>query len=85
MIDRHYYVRPDQDEQLRTLASRLGARPAALVREGIDLVIQKHRKAGDWLAETKKIRGLLKDDDGIETRLKEARESLDRPVDFSTQ
>ena len=78
MIDRHYYVRTEQDERLKRLADTLGKKPAQLVREGIDLVLEKHTSDHDWLAITRQIKGLLADDDGVEQRVLDARASLDR-------
>ncbi len=85
MIDRHYYVRSDQDENLKNLAKRLELKPAQLVRQGIDLVLQKHAASDDWLEKTRKIRGILKDDHNIEDNIINARKSMDRALDFTRQ
>lgn len=82
MIDRHYYVCPDQD---KNLALRLKLKPAQLVRQGIDLVLQKHTATDNWLDETRKIRGLLKDDPEIDGRVAKARKSMDRIFDPASQ
>lgn len=85
MIDRHYYVRSDQDEKLKSLALRLQMKPAQLVRQGIDLVLKKHAGSENWLEETRKIRGLLRDDTEINAKLSQARESLNRKIDFTAR
>ncbi len=83
MIDRHYYVRPDQDENLKNLALRLELKPAQLVRQGIDLVLQKHAASDNWLDKTRKIRGILKDNHDVEDNIANARKSMDRALDFT--
>lgn len=81
MIDRHYYVRHDQDMALKALAKRLNTKPAELVRRGIDMVIEDNNRSQDWLVEMRKIKGLLKDDSGVEGRIRDARNSFDRSMD----
>jgi len=85
MIDRHYYVRPEQDEKLKSLAARLNMKPAQLVRQGIDLVLQKHTATDNWLEETRQIRGLLKDDKQLDQQIARARKSMDRQIDPGRQ
>jgi len=78
MIGRFNDIRPDQYENLKKLTSQHQLKLAKLVRKGIDLVMKKQGAGENWLVETRKIRGVLENDVGLDEKFVEARRSINR-------
>ncbi len=49
MIRKQFFIKEEQDKQLKKLVARLGVSEAELIREGIDKILAaKDSKAKDW-------------------------------------
>ena len=65
MIRKQVFIREDQQERLKATASRDGVAEAELVREGIDLVLEKKKiskfEDDSWKKGFRKAAGIWKD------------------------
>lgn len=56
------FLRADQKAALKSLAARTGKSRSALIRTGVDLLIERGAREGvDWRAATRAVAGLWKD------------------------
>jgi Ribbon-helix-helix domain len=63
MVRKQIFIREDQQERLKSVAAREGVAEAELVREGLDLVLERKAPAGDesWRDAVRNIEGMWKD------------------------
>jgi hypothetical protein len=67
MIRKQVFITPEQNRRLKERAALSGVAEAQLVREGIDIVLEKQkRKDDDWKAGLRRIAGMWKDYDEID-------------------
>lgn len=68
------FLREDQKAALRSLARRLGLRQSDLVRQGIDLLIDRAaERDADWRAATRAASGMWRDRADIDDASREVR------------
>ncbi len=75
MVRKQLFIREDQQDELKTIAARDGVAEAELMREGIDLVLERKREAEDdsWKEGFRQIRGMWKDRTDLDELFAEAR------------
>lgn len=76
------FLRKDQKEQLNAIAARTGTKQSALIRRGVDLVIEATSKEqADWKNAWKQASGLWKDRDDLEAVVADNRTQLNARFD----
>jgi hypothetical protein len=64
MIKMQVFLREDQKSALKTMSARTGRRESEIVRQGVDLMLEKDRqKADDWKKALLAAAGMWKDHD----------------------
>jgi hypothetical protein len=67
MIRKQVFITPEQDRRLKERAALSGVAEARLIREGIDMVLEKQRpEDDDWKVGLLRIAGMWKDYDEID-------------------
>ncbi len=76
------FLREDQKEQLNAIAVRTGTKQSALIRRGVDLVIEATLKEqADWKSAWKQASGLWKNRDDLDAVITENRTQLNARFD----
>ena len=67
MVRKQVFVTPEQNRRLKERAALSGVAEAQLIREAIDIVLEKQkREDDDWRAGLRRIAGMWKDYDEID-------------------
>ena len=68
MIRKQIFIREDQQERLKTVAARNGVAEAELMREGLDIVLDREASVEDdsWKEGFRQIEGMWKDRTGLD-------------------
>ncbi|MEQ1929205.1 MAG: CopG family transcriptional regulator [Parvularculaceae bacterium] len=73
------FLREDQKAALKRIAARTGKRQSDLIRQGVDLVIDRaENEKADWRAATDAVFGIWKDRTDLEEYSREFREAVKR-------
>jgi hypothetical protein len=70
MVRKQVFIREDQQEKLKSIAARDGVAEAELVREGLDLVLERKKVAevedDSWKEAFRQAAGMWKDRDDLD-------------------
>ena len=73
------FLREDQKAALQSLSARSGVRQSDLVRQGVDLLLERAaRSQEDWREATRKVAGLWRDRDDIRAAGEALRKSVEK-------
>jgi hypothetical protein len=76
------FLRDDQKEQLKAIATRTGTKQSELIRRGVDMVIEVTlEEQTNWKSAWKQASGVWKDRDDIETTIADNRARLNARFD----
>lgn len=78
MVRQQFFIREEQEKQLKAIADREGVSFAELVRQGIDLVLARDEAAAakddSWKEGFRQARGMWKDRTDLDELYRKARE-----------
>lgn len=75
------FLRDDQKEKLKAIAARTGKKQSALIREGVDRIIEANPEPElDWREATRRAFGIWADRDDVEEIIAENRRHWDERV-----
>lgn len=61
------FLRDDQKQSLRSIASRTGRKQSDLIRRGVDIMIEREQnRVHDWKQALRNTKGLWKDQEGMD-------------------
>ena len=76
------FLRDDQKAKLKEIAARTGKKQSALIREGVDRVIEENAEPeADWRDAWRNAAGIWEDRDDIEEMIAEGRRSWNERID----
>ena len=76
------FLRDDQKEQLKAIATRTGTKQSELIRRGVDMVIEVTLKEqADWKNAWKQASGIWKNRDDIKSTIADNRAQLNARFD----
>ena len=76
------FLREDQKRRLKEIAARTGKKQSALIREGVDRVIEENPEPeADWREATRRLFGIWADRDDVEEIIAENRRSWNERID----
>ena len=72
------FLREDQKRRLKEIAARTGKKQSALIREGVDRVIEENPEPeADWREATRRLFGIWADRDDVEEVIAENRRQIE--------
>ena len=76
------FLREDQKRRLKEIAARTGKKQSALIREGVDRVIEENPEPeADWREAPRRLFGIWADRDDVEEVIAENRRSWNERID----
>ena len=86
MIRKQFFIREDQNEELKALTRKLGVSEAELIRESIDMIIEDKSTAmedekDNWKEGLLQAAGIWEDRDDLDELSRDFRQSWNKRID----